>query len=100
MTPEYMVYLNGYYFDSLASSDIFGDRPEPYRQHERSLWTIYQLLRLGEHEVTIIAAANQPVLQTNIADDFQVWLQQVYPEFSKHVQLPIYTRFPHPDDQL
>ena len=48
MTPEYTAYLNGNYFNTLADSEAFGDWPEPYRQQEKSLWTIYQLLKLGE----------------------------------------------------
>ncbi|MBO2010346.1 hypothetical protein [Hymenobacter negativus] len=100
MTAGYTVYLNGYYFSSLASADVFGDRPEPYRQQEKSLWTIYQLLQLGAHEVTITDTAKQPVLRTRTAADFSAWLQQTYPDFAAQLDQPVYTKFPHSQDYL
>ena len=102
MAPDYTVYLNGSYFDSLSNSDAFSDRPEPYRRQERSLWIICQLLKLGTHEFTITTAAKQLVFRTSSADDFCKWVEQVYPNFGfvKQFQQPTYTRFPHPADQL
>ncbi|GAA4042612.1 hypothetical protein GCM10022409_30680 [Hymenobacter glaciei] len=102
MTPEHRVYLNGHYFDTLYDSDTFSDRPEPYRRQERSLWTVYQLLLLGTHDVTITLAAKQPVFQTRNALEFSVWVQQVYPDygFVNQFQQPIHTRFPHRADYL
>ncbi|WP_223648792.1 hypothetical protein [Hymenobacter psoromatis] len=64
MTPEYIIYLNGNYFDTLLNSTAFGDRPEPYRLQEKKLWTIYQLAKLGEHEVTVTAENRQVVIKT------------------------------------
>ena len=81
MTPEYTLYLNRNYFDTLASAEAFGDRPEPHRRHEKSLWTIYQLLKLGEHELLITDPARQPVLNTRAAPVLQQWIAATYPDF-------------------
>jgi hypothetical protein len=99
-TPAYTIYLNGSYFGSLASLLVFGDRPEPYRLHEKTLWTIYQLLRLGEHTVVITNEARQPQLSTKRADELKAWVKVVYPDFSNQLDQPSYTRFSHPADQL
>ncbi|HEX8659382.1 MAG TPA: hypothetical protein VF690_17720 [Hymenobacter sp.] len=100
MTPEYTLYLNGYYFDTLATPQVFGDRPEPYRSHEKSLWTIYQLLKLGEHELTITDQAKQPRFRTKNAQEFKRWITAAYPLFADQLDQPIYTQFPHPNDAL
>ena len=102
MTPEYRIYFNGHYFDTLHDSDTFSDRPEPYRRQEKSLWTIYQLLLLSTHEVTITTTNKQPVFQTRNARDFSAWVQQVYSGFGfvEQLQQPIHTRFPHRADYL
>ena len=100
MTPEYAVYLNGNYFDSLADSDAFGDRPEPYRHHERSLWTIYQLARLGEHEVVITDKLKTVVFSTRKAAELKAWIEKTYPDCVARLDHPIYTRFAHPADTL
>jgi hypothetical protein len=96
MTPEYVVYLNDYYFVTLASSLVFDDRPEPYRLHEQKLWTIYQLLKLGEHEVVITDQAKQPVLKTKRSEELKAWFSTVYPTGLGQLDQPVYTRLPHP----
>ncbi len=100
MTPEYTLYLNGQYFNALATSDSFGDRPEPYRNHEKSLWTIYQLLKLGEHEVVITDQAKHPAFSTRNAQELKQWITETYPAFAAQLDQPVYTRFPHPADAL
>ena len=100
MSPPYTIYLNGNYFDSLSSALAVGDRPEPYRRHEKALWTIYQLLKLGEHEVAILDEASQLVLQTKEARELKAWVEGVYPGFGSQLDALVYTRFPHPADQL
>lgn len=100
MTPEYKVYLNSHYFDTLADSNAFGDRPEPYRLHERSLWTIYQLSRLGEHEVVITDKLKKVVFSTRKAAELKVWIEATYSGCGARLDHLIYTRFAHPADAL
>jgi len=100
MTPAYLLYLNGHYFDTLGASDAFGDRPEPYRHHERALWTIYQLLQLAQHEVVIADHAKQPTFRTRKAQEWKHWVAETYPDFTNQLDQPVYTRFPHPADAL
>ncbi len=100
MIAEYLVYLNGNYFNTLADSEAFGDRPEPYRRQERALWTIYQLLKLGEHELVITDKAKQPVFRTRSAPALKQWIAETYVAFAAQLDQPVYTRFPHRADAL
>ncbi|MGI4874104.1 MAG: hypothetical protein ACRYFX_23335 [Janthinobacterium lividum] len=100
MNPAYKVYLNGHFFDHLLSSEAYGDRPEPHRQHEQALWTVYQLLRLGEHEAAITDTAGSVVFRTKSAADLKSWFQQLYPDFIAQLDRPVHTRYPHPADAL
>jgi hypothetical protein len=99
MTAEYTVFLNGNYFDFLASLLVFEARPEPYRRHEKTLWTVYQLVRLGEHEVIITDTNKQSAISTKSADELKAWVELVYPDFTDQLDRPVYTKFPHPADQ-
>ena len=100
MVPAYTVYVNGYYFDTLRSSEEFGDRPEPYRLHERALWTSYQLLKLGAHEIIITDKAKQIIFRTRRAAELKNWFQQLYPGMTSQLDQPVWTRFPHALNRL
>ena len=98
MPPEYTPYLNHHYFNTLAIAEAFGNRSEPHRQHERSLWTIYQLLKFGEHELVITDPARQPVCSTRAASALKQWIAATYPDFAAQLDQPVYIWHPHPQD--
>jgi hypothetical protein len=52
MPGEYSIFMNGLWFDHLGAD--YGDRPEPSRLHQQTLWTIYELMKLGTHEIAIV----------------------------------------------
>ena len=100
MTPAYKLYLNGHFFGHLADSNAFGDRPEPYRQQEKAMWTVYQLLQLGQHEIVVITEAKEIVVQTRNASALKSWFELVYPGLTSQLDQLVYTRYPHPQDSL
>ena len=99
MERDYTIYLNGCFFDILWDEYHYNDRPEPHREHEKSLWTIYQLAKLG-HEIVIIDRDKQVVLKADTKRQLMSWLKLRYPKFIKQLDEPVYTSHPHPSDLL
>lgn len=99
MALQFTVYLNGYWFDSLSDAATYGDRPEPYRLHERSLWVLYQLLTTGRHQAVIRDAQGAEVARLADGPAVQQWVQATYPAFVTQLREPVFTRFPHPLDK-
>lgn len=100
MAPAYSVFVNGLWFDHLNSADHYQDRPEFFRQHEKSLWTIFQLLRAGGHQINITNPTRQVVAEFTEAAAFAAWVGQQYPGLAAQLARPAYTAFPHPQDAL
>lgn len=100
MTPEYAVFVNNLWFDRLNSSEHYQDRPEFFRQHEKALWTIFQLLRAGGHRVSITTPARQLVAEFTGAPAFAAWVAGQYPGLAAQLSEPRYSRFAHPQDAL
>jgi hypothetical protein len=100
MTKDYSVYVNGIYFDTLWNSAVYNDRPEPNRRHEKSLWTIFQLMKVGTHEIVIVDPNKQTELKTRNIEELLLWFKLKYPEFIDQLSKSIYTKHPHPSDML
>ena len=64
------------------------------------MWTIYQLLKLGEHEVVITDHAKQPVFRTRNASALKKWIAETYSDFAPQLDQPVHTRIPHRADAL
>jgi len=94
------IYVNNYFFQTLYSESHYSDRPEFYRTHEKSLWTIYQFCLLGTHQISILDGVNSIVLQTNDALILKQWVAKNYPAFADQLEEKIYTKQPHPLDIL
>ena len=93
---EYSVYVNGYWFDSLQDAEAYGDRPEPYRMHERTLWTLYQVLRAGGNTAVVVDTSGQEVTRLASGPAMQQWVAHKYSGFLAQLDQPVYTRVPHP----
>lgn len=99
MTKDLKIYVNGLYYDSLANSSHYGDRVEFYRTHEKSLWTINQLTKLG-HEITLTDRADQIEITFKNQNDLKVWIKKTYPDFIDQLEKPHYSQYGHPKDYL
>ena len=99
MTKDYNVYINGVYFVTLWNATIYGDRPETHRTHEKSLWTIFQLMKLG-HEIVITDQAKQLELKPGNIKELTMWFKLKYPESIDQLDKPVFTKHPHPNDLL
>jgi hypothetical protein len=95
---RYNIYLNGYWFDSLEID--YNDRPEPYRMLQKSLWTIYELTKLGTHEIAIVNEDKQLELKTKRAWELRSWLMRRYPRRLLDHLGGEYSSSPHPADLL
>jgi hypothetical protein len=98
-TKDYEVFVNGLYLLRLHNSDHYGDRPEPYREHERSLWILFNLVKNG-HEIAMLDASNHVVATAHNADELLAWFGTQYPQFIPQLDQDWYTRRPHPNDLL
>lgn len=98
-TPDFKVYLNGLYFLHLDNSDTYGDRPEPYRQHERNLWLLYNLIKNG-HIITITDMSGMALHRLSSESELLSCFQTYYNNFIPQLDKPFYTNRPHPNDIL
>jgi hypothetical protein len=94
------IYINGHFFDSLSNTGHYSDRPEFYREHEKSLWTIYQLSKLEDIEIVFTNRDREIIFRTNNSIDLESWIKHQYPNFVEQIKKPIYTKYPHPNDKL
>lgn len=58
MIQYFYVFINGYSYDYWADSSYYADRPEPYRDHEKKLWTLFQIVK-NDNVITITNKAKQ-----------------------------------------
>lgn len=100
MNIQFTFYINNLYFNSVYDSGHFGDRPEFYRTHEKSLWTVYQLLKSGINNLVITNKAGLIEKRIYASEDFKTWVNLMYPEFSNQLDELLYTKYPHPNDIL
>ena len=97
---DLQVYINGIFFEHLANSRHFGDRVEFYREHERKLWTINQILLNGNNNLVITDRAKQPEFETSNSEDFKKWVRTNYPDFVEQLNELEFTKYAHPNDHL
>ena len=96
----YTVFINNYYFLTLQDSEQYGDRPEPYRAHEQSLWTIYQISKNPNITIVIVDIDQEIVFESNLAAELAIWIQDTYQQFADQIDAGIPTRHPHPQSWL
>lgn len=99
MTKAFYIYVNRLQYDYLSSSSAFGDRVESYRELEKSLWTLAQLIKVG-HEVTITDEAKQVEVIFKNSAHFTTWIKEVYPDFKDQLDKAQYSKYPNPRDLL
>ncbi len=99
-TKAYIVYLNNLFYCHLQDSDAYGDRPEPYRMHERELWTLYQIMYSGKHKLVVTDAQKHVACEIGSQSELRKWIEEVYPDFVGQLDQPHPTRYPHPNDWL
>jgi hypothetical protein len=99
MIQNFLVYVNGHSYDLLMNSSYYGDRPEFYRQHEKQLWTLFQIVK-NNNEVTITNEAKQIIQKIQNIEQLKSWIAKTYPDFLNQIEQKIYTKFPHPNDIL
>jgi hypothetical protein len=92
------VYINGLFFVGLGDSHVYGDRPETYREHERSLWTLFQVMKNHAHTLHILNEAKEEVACLRSHEAFRDWVASVYPACAAQLDQPLYTKYPHPED--
>jgi hypothetical protein len=99
MAKDLNIYVNRLHYDYLANSGHYSDRGEFYRTHEKSLWTIKQLIKLG-HEITLTDKAGQHEITFTSQQELTRWIQKTYPEFVDQLEKPLYSKYGHPNDYL
>ncbi|MBP9068387.1 MAG: hypothetical protein KBG47_02695 [Bacteroidia bacterium] len=100
MPQPFFVYINNVQFGYLADNERYSDRQEFYKEHEKTLWTIYQLLKLDKHSVTITNIAKITLFNFTNAADFRNWVKENYPAFEKQLDNLSYTAFPIHEDLI
>ena len=96
---EFYIYINKYSFDYLPDRSYYGDRPEPYREQEKKIWTLNQLIKAG-NIITVTNKAKQILYKINNSDEFKSWIEKEFPGFIEQVEEKIYTKYPHPTDKI
>lgn len=96
---DYYVYVNNYWFDNLEDSNHYNERPEPYRGHEKKLWTLFQIIKSG-NSITITNKEKQEVCILKGEVEYKKWILEKYPKFLYQLDKEIYTKYLHPDDTL
>ena len=99
MEPEFYVFVNGHSYDYLADSSYYWDRPEFYREHEKKLWTLFQIVK-NNNEIKITNKVKQIIRKIENVEQLKVWIAKTYPEFLDQIENKIYTKYPHPNDQI
>lgn len=96
---EFYIYINKYSFEYLADRSYYGDRPELYRQQEKKLWTLNQLIK-GGNIITVTNNAKQILYKISDSVEFKSWIEKEYPDFIEQLDEKIYTKYPHPTDRI
>jgi len=96
---SFRIYVNGHIYDYLMNSSYYGDRPEFYREHERKLWTLFQIVK-NNNEVVITNEAKQIIQKIQNIEQLKHWITKTYPDFLNQIEQKVYTKFPHPNDRL
>ncbi len=99
MIENFKVYVNGYSYDYLMNTSYYSDRSEFYRQHERTLWTLFQIVK-NNNEVVITNEAKQIIQKIQNIEELKSWIAKTYPDFLNQIEQKNYSRFPHPEDKL
>jgi hypothetical protein len=96
---EFVLYLNGEFHTHLWSSEDYSDRPEPYRMHNHTLWTVYQIMRNRDHELTICDKDKNVLCTLHTETEFLDWVKKTYNAFYE-LDRRSPTGMPHPGDKL
>jgi hypothetical protein len=100
MMIDYFIYVNGLFYTHLVAASVYGDRPESYRAHEKQLWTLLQIIKAGENELTAVHQPTQTQEKISTVAAFEQWIQKEYPSFAAQIAANELMRFPHPSDKL
>ncbi len=96
---DFYVYVNNYWFEVLEDSNNFNDRPEAYREQEKKLWTLFQIIK-SENTITITNKEKKEICLIKNVLDYNKWINNKYPQFLSQLDKEIYTKYIHPSDLL
>ena len=99
MISDFYVFLNCYSYGYSADSSYYGVRDEPCREHEKKLWTLFQIVK-NDNVITITNQAKQVIKKIENVEQLKDWIAKTYPGFVNQLENKIYTKYPHPTDSI
>ena len=95
---KYKIYLDNIYFDSLYGTDYYYDKSNFFAHGAKQFFTIYQLLRIGNFNFTIVEETSGDELKFNDSAEFKGWIKLNYDAFEKYLDNLYWDK--HPDSKL
>lgn len=83
---KYRVYLDQTYFDSLDGIDYYYDKSNFFAHGAQKFFTIYQILRSGDFELTIVEESSGIKLTFKDSAKFKDWVKQNYEAFAEYLE--------------
>lgn len=95
---RYKIYINDRWFDSFFGTDYYDDKRIFYASGAKQFFTIYQILKTGDYNFTIVDENSGERIEITKSEEFRAWTERNYKNYLKCLDDPEWIS--HPESKL